>query len=85
MRSESTLFKFQASNPSSTSHTVLERRTARTHTPKAHSLSGIITSLSQLQTDSPIPSPVTISTPTFQIPIIRKPKPVGICPGSEVE
>lgn len=36
-----------------------------THTPRAHSLSGIIASFSQiLQTESPIPSPTIKSTPS---------------------
>ena len=56
--------------------------------PRAHSLSGIITSFSEMHTASPIPSPTINSTPFsdhFQVPIIRKPRPERSCPGSEID
>ena len=56
--------------------------------PRLHSLSGIIASFSEMQTECPIPSPTINSAPFsghFQVPIIRRPRPARNCPGSEID
>ena len=75
---------FRVSNP----HVAGPLRMESGPISRVNSLSGIITSFSEMQTASPIPSPSINSTSFshhFQRPIIRKPKPVRTCPGSEID